>query len=637
MGSEPSFWAMMRTKHRVIRSRQPRRRNVGFNRQPKLEKCEDRRMLAPIVVNSFLDNGDGANTTLREAVAQANLNPDVDTINFASTLNNTTITLTQGTLSITNSVTIDGRDSLGVSRNITISAGGGTNPTVGNGDGFSIVEIFGGDVEINSLKLTGGDTPISYLGGAINAFDTNLTISNSTITGNATTGNGGGIRFYSQSGEQTLNIISSGITDNQSGSDGGGIHIRAPQSIINIQSSVITGNKALPSTGSRANAGGIFSYAPQFTLASSQVNDNRAVKDPAYYTYGGGAFLYSNGGLVTITNTTISGNKSLGIEANVGGLAVKASNHSNVVIDHVDISDNHGDDDIGGLLIINDASTATVKNSTISGNTASHNSFYQAAAGVWLETENGGATSLEYSTVSGNYMIVGPDSSDNVPGGGVFVQNEANTTTVIRNCTISGNQATGSGGGIRVCPTGEFQSGGQLLIQHCTITNNRADSNNDSDGTGGGIDVAGSDTAVTIEDTIVAGNFGTAAIRDDIHGVVTVAWSLIGDNTGATITQVSGTVNQIGNGTIAIDPHLGPLADNGGPTQTHALLAGSPAIDAGNPAEVAGVGSVPLHDQRGVGFTRVFNIPDINDPGAIVDIGAYEMQMPKSNRCGARR
>jgi hypothetical protein len=67
-----------------------------------------------------------------------------------------------------------------------------------------------------------------------------------------------------------------------------------------------------------------------------------------------------------------------------------------------------------------------------------------------------------------------------------------------------------------------------------------------------------------------------------------------------------------------IDPLLGPLADNGGPTKTHALLPGSPAIDAGDPTSVGGANGVPLFDQRGAPFARI--------AGGRIDIGAYESQ-----------
>ena len=82
-------------------------------------------------------------------------------------------------------------------------------------------------------------------------------------------------------------------------------------------------------------------------------------------------------------------------------------------------------------------------------------------------------------------------------------------------------------------------------------------------------------------------------------------------------TDANGNLIGAGSG-AAINPLLGPLADNGGATWTHALLAGSPAINAGDASAVAGVGDVPSNDQRGAPFVRVF--------GGRIDIGAVEQQ-----------
>ena len=73
-----------------------------------------------------------------------------------------------------------------------------------------------------------------------------------------------------------------------------------------------------------------------------------------------------------------------------------------------------------------------------------------------------------------------------------------------------------------------------------------------------------------------------------------------------------------------IDPLLGALADNAGPTKTHALLPGSPAIDAGDPAAVAGASGVPLQDQRGAAIHRV--VDGDGASGTRIDMGAYERQ-----------
>jgi hypothetical protein len=107
-----------------------------------------------------------------------------------------------------------------------------------------------------------------------------------------------------------------------------------------------------------------------------------------------------------------------------------------------------------------------------------------------------------------------------------------------------------------------------------------------------------------------------------VFGSVSARYSLIGVNTGATITNNGG--NQIGTGASPINPLLGALADNDGPTKTHALLTGSPAIDAGDPAAVPGSGTVPLFDQRGTPFSRVKDGDGVS--GARIDIGAFEVQ-----------
>ena len=80
----------------------------------------------------------------------------------------------------------------------------------------------------------------------------------------------------------------------------------------------------------------------------------------------------------------------------------------------------------------------------------------------------------------------------------------------------------------------------------------------------------------------------------------------------------------IGTGVFPINSMLGPLADNGCPTKTHMLLAGSQAIDAGDPTALPGNGTVPTSDQRGAAFARVYN--GGGDASARIDIGAYEVQ-----------
>ncbi len=121
--------------------------------------------------------------------------------------------------------------------------------------------------------------------------------------------------------------------------------------------------------------------------------------------------------------------------------------------------------------------------------------------------------------------------------------------------------------------------------------------------------------------SIVATNTrGPEATRSDVVGNITVLYALLGVNTDATISSHAMETggSRIGTAASPIDPRLGPLASNGGPTKTHTPLPGSPAINAGNPAATNGAAGVPLVDQRGGSFIRV--------AGGRVDIGAVEAQ-----------
>ena len=185
-----------------------------------------------------------------------------------------------------------------------------------------------------------------------------------------------------------------------------------------------------------------------------------------------------------------------------------------------------------------------------------------------------------------------------VQGGGL--ENEGPAT--VTNCTFSNDSATSTvlgGGGILNTGTGT------ITVTNCTLANNSA-----LNGSGGGIWNAGGGTLI-LTNTIVAEN--TAAVSGpDISGNVNTAdHNLIGDGTGSTIiTDLGGNLIG-GNGNPVIDPRLGPLQDNGGPTQTLALLADSPAIGHANNSKA------PATDQRG--DTR------LDETGETTDIGAFEL------------
>jgi predicted outer membrane repeat protein len=252
------------------------------------------------------------------------------------------------------------------------------------------------------------------------------------------------------------------------------------------------------------------------------------------------------------------------------------------------------------------SSLATIRRSTISGNFAAVDGgglfagSVEATASTFHGNSAGGdgggiettSATLTRSTVSGNV-------SRNGNGGGIRTH-EATLT----NCTLSGNTAVnGNGGGLA------FHTLGTATIRNCTMADNSARSN------GGGIwrDAACTEPTQLIN-TIVARNYVAGDAPDVSGDFDSLGSNLIGDVEGSTGFLLVGDL--FGVAGIPLDPKLGPLANNGGPTKTHALLANSPAVDEGNDADA------PPTDQRGFGFARQ---KDGNGDGiARVDIGAFE-------------
>ena len=183
-------------------------------------------------------------------------------------------------------------------------------------------------------------------------------------------------------------------------------------------------------------------------------------------------------------------------------------------------------------------------------------------------------------------------------------------SVTITNSTISGNVTTGEGGGLVSY---------QATITNSTITGNSADEN------GGGV---ASQSTLTIRNSIVAGNVDADGSHPDIrqtqNGPPIVRYSLIGDNNGSGLADSPAAVapdfNLIGTHAARIDPLLGPLEFNGGPTQTRRPLFGSPVIDGGNNSLAVDPAAQALltTDQRGAPFVRIF--------GGTVDLGAFETQ-----------
>jgi predicted outer membrane repeat protein len=292
---------------------------------------------------------------------------------------------------------------------------------------------------------------------------------------------------------------------------------------------------------------------------------------------------------LTIVDSTITGNTALhsggGIIFEDGPLTIVEST----------ISGNTAGDGGGGGLWLDDID-GTISDTTISGNTAG-----DGGGGIYLyET----LMTISNSTLSGNSAA---------RGGALYIKtydlDDYGSATFIENSTISGNHATQDGGAIFTGMKNLYIV--SLEIVQSTITDNSTDGLGENVG---GI-VLQDNAEVTITGSIVAGNLGNDVglystslpslnASDSVLGVI---------QSGVTLIDGGGT--QVG----VTDPMLGLLANNGGVTKTHALLAGSPAIDAGpNPVPVFDGNDF---DQRGIGFARIVF--------GVADVGAFEVQEPE--------
>ena len=585
-----------------------------------------------LVVSTLADSGAGS---LRQAMLDANSAAGVDTITFDAELTGT-INVLSDLPWLDGGIDLQGPGASVITINGGWTAAGG--PSVGNSlfvlDDIDVAE---GASTISGVTLTGGDASgycdscdeeyagsggalrkdhgnadltiadvvitgnyAGLYGGAVNLFDTDgtVTIRDSVISNNVAGGGGG---LYSDGDAAlSLNLINVEITGNTaSDGDGGGLYLSDTDT--SISDSTINGNIAYA-----GDAGGVTSNRGSLTISNSSISGNTAGDD------GGGLWL--SGGPFTIVNSTISDNTA---GSDGGGLYLNDSYYSST-ISNTTISGNTAGYDGGGIFF--EDGTFSMVNSTISGNTAGYD-----GGGIYLDDIN---ATISDSTIDGNVSGAGGGAiylyetlmtisnstlsgNSAAYGGALYILSDDlddyGSATFIENSTISGNHATQDGGAIFI---NEDETISTLEIVQSTITDNSTDGLGENVG---GIALQDS-TETTITGSIVAGNLGNDIGRyDDSLPVVNVSDSVLGVIQSA-VTLIDGGGTQVG----VTDPMLGLLANNGGVTKTHALLAGSPAIDAGpNPVPVFDGNEF---DQRGVGFARIVF--------GVADAGAFEVQEP---------
>ncbi|MEX0800812.1 MAG: right-handed parallel beta-helix repeat-containing protein [Dehalococcoidia bacterium] len=327
------------------------------------------------------------------------------------------------------------------------------------------------------------------------------------------------------------------------------------------------------------------------TGATVVINDLTAQNGDA--ANGGGI---ENDGILSLTSVAVSGNSGGGIN-NTGTLSLADSTVDNnsgssgaginltgggpgngtLTVSNSSISDNTATGSSGGIHNTGAGNPVTIVDSTVRGNTAT------TGSGGGITHTSNGTLEISGSTFSGN-------EAGSI-GGAIYHTASGSGAITIVNSTVSGNSAADNGGGI-YCT-----SGAGLDLGNVTLSDNSATS-------GGGIYITCSD--VTLTNTMVV---NSASGGDCDNGTPTSLGHNI-DSDGS--CGFAATGDQPG-----VDPLLDPLALNApGSTQTHALLAGSPAIDTADDT------ACPASDQRGVARPQ-----DGDDDGtAICDVGAFELE-----------
>ncbi|MBL8764259.1 MAG: hypothetical protein JNM07_08310, partial [Phycisphaerae bacterium] len=326
----------------------------------------------------------------------------------------------------------------------------------------------------------------------------------------------------------------------------------------------------------------------QLALTDSTISGNSA---------GSGGGISSDTGAIALLRSTISGNTA----GSGGGVLV---GYAPLTLTDAHVTGNTATSGNGGGILGGFDAAVLANNTQITGNAAPNGN----GGGIWgFGFDFHGSVILNGSTVANNSAILGGGISTEGPltvtastiaqnsavsGGGVHLFGGF-AQLALTDSTISGNSA-GSGGGI------SSTNNTSVTVSNSTIAANTAVSN------GGGILSTGALRAVS---TIVAGNKVGSSPND-------VAGSFAAGSTNNLVQDAAhsgGLTNGVNGNIIGVDPRLAPLAFNGGPTQTHALLRNSPAIN-------KGINPLGLHtDQRGPGYARTF--------GGQTDIGAYEFAL----------
>jgi CSLREA domain-containing protein len=554
----------------------------------------------------------GTGCSMREAISTAAANATQAngcTYNAAGGINDT-IQFASSSINPVLTIAPTGNPDDNASGDLDIEADPVTEGTLtihGLGQGTTTVE---GGVGLND----GPDRLIDQVDGTLTIQD--LILKDGNTAGAAE--RGGGIRSRpGTAAADVLNLDHVTLNNNTADGIGGGIDITGAAD-VNISDSIFEFNDAI---GPGAAGGGISVgvNVTSFDLTGGQISDNMVGQNDDMNTEGGG-FTNASSGSVSISGTTISGNSVAGGK---GGGVTNRSGAGTLNITGATITGNTGAFVGGG---VNAAGTNTnITNSQITNNSVVTNSaiFQAAGGGIHVAT----SATLTDTTVAGNRAVEAEWTATSLNGAGV-----SNATNVTLNrSTVSGNFFEGEGPGDG---SPHFGSGivsnsasSHLTLLNTTVTGNTA---SDADTIAGTVVGFQGNTVVKVIQSTISGNpHNAGAFSLNFPGAgstVELRGSVINDEPNAcgTVTGTSsynvdaGSSCPVGTGGVSnAAPLLGPLASNGGATQTLALLAGSPAIDRVPLASCTDDLAAPLTvDQRG--FARP--VP----AGGSCDAGSFE-------------
>lgn len=460
---------------------------------------------------------------------------------------------------------------------------------------------FSGDGGIFKIKIQGVSPEKTIIRAApgfnerlmeFQASDMEVTLSNLTIRNGNSPGLGGGVYFSSSASVDAdpINVLNCNFINNKAQA-GGGLFLSGSNPAVNIDGGTYSGNVAAEYAGGLALAHGAGSPG----LSSVQnivVTDNRAMSG-----VGGGIYQSSSSG-VRFQKIKVIGNRALnpvdgsfkgqggGIYFSNGGSPVAGELIDSVVSENT-ADGRSGDGIAGGGMFASGSGLIRIVNSMVADNQALNQS---SGGGAYVG--NGGGLHIVSSTFSGN-------QAGN--GAGLYHSGSGGSFKEITNSTFSGNQASLVGGALWI------SRGDGLSLNNVTVVGNSSGS------VGAGL-YSNSFPAITIQNSLFANN-DAAGPTDDCAGMVSsFGYNIFGSSNNGDCEPDGQSVG-FNPHDIAGDPKIEPLADNGGPSLTHALLPDSPALDGGNPSDCTDGSGVALDkDQRG----------GKRPAGGACDIGAIE-------------